>query len=151
MGVNIQDRRRVSSLIEDEFRVKINEASRKITDEEISDEELIVLRRHKLSEKVARLEKAREAVHALERELSVSLDHIRVSKTPRKKRGNSCECYEDFEYVLHEIAKENLQSRRAIGNSEEKIRTEKRRLLARVEIAKSVDDLEKIVKQAGLI
>ncbi len=152
MGVNLNDRRRVSSLIDDEFRSRIATATRALTDAEIADEIDAILSKNRMHDKVAKLQQARDTVAALEKQLSIAAVGLRgPKKASRGRRYDSCECHEDFEEVLKEVASASLDKRRKSDATSDKLHAEKRRLLAKVEVAKSVDDLEKIVKQAGLI
>ena len=150
--MNINDRKRISSLIESEFRARREAVTQEPTAEEIAKEFDAILSKNKLKDKAAKLAEARVLVETLDKQLSVAVAGLRrTTKAKRRGRYDGCECHDDYVEVLQEIAKSNLLEARDATKAKEKLLAEERKLLTKVEIAKSVDDLEKIVKAAGLI
>jgi hypothetical protein len=150
MAVNINDRRRVSALIQDEYRQRINLATQEPTEAEIAAEMDAIVSKHRLKDKVEKLQQARGQVSSLEKSLSVAVAGLRPTKK-RSRRYDDCECHEDYAEVLKELAAGNLLTLKKPDATRDKLKAEERRLLAQVEVAKAVGDLERIVKQAGLI
>jgi hypothetical protein len=150
MAVNINDRRRVSTLIQDEYRSRINAATQEPTEAEIAAEMDAIISKNRLKDKVEKLQQARGQVNSLEKSLSAAVVGLRPMKK-RSRRYDDCECHENYSEVLKELAAANLIAARKPDATREKLKSEERRLLAQVEVAKAVGDLEKIVKQAGLI
>jgi len=150
--MNSNDKRRLSGLIEREYRAKREAISSEISPADVEAEVELLITKNKLRDKVNKLTAARALVESLDKQLSVEVGALRTKpKAKRRGRYDGCECHDDYSEMLQEIAKANLSER----NNAEKLRTnllaEERRLLAKVEVAKSVDDLEKVAKAAGLI
>jgi hypothetical protein len=150
--MNINDRKRISALIESEFRARREAISQEPTAEEIAKEMYAILSKNKLRDKANRLAEAKALVESLDKQLSVAVGALRKqAKAKRRGRYDGCECHEDYAVVLQEIAKSNILEAKNAAKTKESLLAEERKLLTKVEIAKSVDDLEKIVKAAGLI
>ncbi len=150
--MNINDRKRIAALIEREYDDRVSAATVEPTVDEIAKESDAILVKHRLKDKVAKLIEARKSVEELGRQLSVAVESLR--KGGRKKtrgRYDGCECHADYSETLQEIAKANLLDHRKSSKVREKLRAEERRLLAKVEVAESVEDLKKIAVEAGLL
>jgi hypothetical protein len=150
--MNINDRKRIAELVQCEFRARRAAVMREPTVDEIAKEMEAILIKNKLRDKAAKLTEARTLVATLEKSLSVSVAALsRQAKIKKRRRYDGCECYDDYMDLLQEVAKANIAEARKSQEHEEEILAQERKLLAKVEIAKSVEDLEKIVKAAGLV
>jgi hypothetical protein len=150
--MNINDRKRISALIESEFRARREAISQEPTAEEIAKEMDAILQKNKLRDKANKLAEARALVESLDKQMSVAVGVLRKqAKTKKRGRYDGCECHDDYAEVLQEIAKSNILESKKVDRTKDWLLSEERKLLTKVEIAKSVDDLEKIAKEAGLI
>lgn len=152
MAVNINDRRRVSILIEQEFRARRAALNSEPSEDEIATEMESILVKAKIKDRVAKLKSARAAVAELESSLSTTLVAMRKKKKIVKSRyRENCECHENYAEVLEEIAKANLIAASNAKALSDKLHADERKLLAKIEIAQSVDDLTKVVRACGLV
>ncbi len=153
MAVGLADRRRVSSLIEQEFLARRQGVKSEVTDDEVKAEVLAILKRTKLDKLVAKLAKLEADVAALRKQLSEKTVAMRKDLKVQvdRYRRNNCECHEDHETVLKDIATDAIKKRLNASAQLEGLRAQERKALAKVEIAQSKEDLTAIVKACGLV
>jgi len=154
MAISLRDRQRVADLIGREFRERHNEATRDPSELEVENAKEAIAAKLKIKPMIRELQAAEKKAEALRKKLS---ETVAAAKPPnmvmsgRSHRYGSCECPGDYKELLSDIAKHNVRTEiKQKGNRAEIDKTE-RRLLALVEVAASTDDLNKILKQAGLI
>jgi len=154
MAISLRDRQRVADLIGREFRERHNEATRDPSELEVENAKEAIAANLKIKPMIRQLQAAEKKAEALRKKLS---ETVAAAKPPnmvmsgRSHRYGSCECPGDYKELLSDIAKHNVRTEiKQKGNRAEIDKTE-RRLLALVEVAASTDDLNKILKQAGLI
>ena len=154
MAMSLRDRQRVADLIGREFRERHNEATRDPSELEVENAKEAIAAKLKIKPMIRELQAAEKKAEALRKKLS---ETVAAAKPPnmvmsgRSHRYGICECPGDYKELLSDIAKHNVRTEiKQKGNRAEIDKTE-RRLLALVEVASSTDDLNKILKQAGLI
>lgn len=150
--MNSNDRRVMSALIEDEFKSRLQAVQQDPTIEEIAKECEELLQRHRLADKVAKLSEAKATVEKLDKELSVAVSGLRkASSVKRRGRYDGCECHSDYAETLQKIAADNLVKQRNTKAQVEKLHSDKRKLLAKIQIATTDADLKAVAKAAGLV
>ena len=149
--MNINDRRRIEALVKSEFAAKREAIAVEPTSAEIENEMDAILTKHKLRDKANKLTEARAVVESLDKQLSIAVAALRKSKVKKRGRYDGCECHDDYLETLREVAKANILTTRETDRKKTILAAKERKLLTMIEVAKSVDDLQKIVKEAGLI
>lgn len=148
--MNIQDRRRVASLIEGEFNARRGALRTNFSEADVEQKAKDIAKAMKLTPVIAKLEKLRDQVSETEKQLAESASKIRGAKAIKRYR-NGCECHGDFQEMLTNAAKLALEEECNKEEELRKLRSDERRLLAEVESAGNVEDVRRILKKAGLI
>lgn len=148
--MNIQDRRRASNLVEQEFHDRLRLVRKDVSQEDIANESEAILKRTKLATLVSKLNAANKLKDSLEIELSEKLAALRGSKS-KKRRGYGCECHERYQDILEELARANIIQTRNAAKLEADLLKTQRKLLAEIEVCESTDALARILKKAGLV
>ena len=141
--VTLADRQRVIRLIDDLYSDKFNDLPHRPTEElcNIKFEQLV--KTIGLGPHLQKIEKLKNQIKQLQREAGVL-----VNKYMGKPDDDACSCT-DFKRVLEGIAHEKSQEElKQVRNS---LHAEKRKLLARVEVATTSEQMEKVLKDAGLL
>ncbi len=145
--MNIQDRRRAADLIDAEFNSRISAARKTVTKADIEQRKSELIKKHKLTPLVSKLNTNRKIVDATEKALSETCSALYPDYAEKRYRGG-CDCHKSYEEILTEAATAELN---ADGDDVAKLRQECRKLLAKIEVASSVDDIQAVMKAAKLI
>jgi hypothetical protein len=100
---------------------------------------------------VGELREMESRVEEERRLLSESLLERDTSGEGGVKRRGGCECHESYENVLERLSRHSLETKRGGEAKCKELREERRKLLARVEVATSVEDLQVILRDCGLL
>ena len=149
--MNSNDRKRVAELVRSEFRARIVSVVKEPTSEEIAKEMDSLLTKHRLKDKAAKLNAARKQVAELEKQLSVAVSALAGPKKRRSRRYDGCECHEDYTIALEDVARRNLVQSFGCEKAKADLLAQERKLIAKIEVASQMSDLEKVMKSAGLI
>jgi len=148
--MGLQDRRRASDLIESEYRARRAALKTTFTDADVERKAMDIAKSLKLSPTIAKLEKLREQVTNLEKQLAESVEKVPGTKAQKKYR-NGCECHGDFQEMLTNAAKAALEAERNKDLETSRLNAEERRLLAQIETSETTEDIKSVLKKAGLI
>lgn len=145
--MNIQDRRRAADLINSEFTSRIAAAKKTVTKADIELRKQALIAKHKLGATVTKLTAARKTVEALELSLSNACSDLYPDHAEKRYHGG-CDCPKDFDEILTSAATEQLN---ADSSQCERLRSECRKLLAKIEVAENIADVQAVMKAAKLI
>lgn len=148
--MGLQDRRRASELIESEYRARRAALKTTFTDAEVEQKAKDIAKSLKLAPVIAKLEKLRQQVTDIEKQLAESASKVRGAKAQKKYR-NGCECHGDFQEMLTSAAKAALEAERNRDQETSKLNAEERRLLALIETSETTEDIKAVLKKAGLV
>ena len=149
--MNERDKKRACELIRSEYHSKRNLVAVEILPSEISAEADAIATREGMKADIAKLEKAKKVVHELQESLSSRAVALRGKHSEKRSRYSECSCGEPYQDVLEEIAKQSITEKRQSKKQIESLHAEERRLLAKIEIAETVEDIAKVMKSAGLV
>jgi hypothetical protein len=107
---------------------------------------------------IAQLDAAEKKTAELRKKLAESVRKARPADMvieywdrSRRNRWDNCECTGDFRELLKDIAKHNATKEVRAGQNRFTVSQQERKLLAKVEVAGSTDDLTAVLKAAGLV
>jgi hypothetical protein len=69
----------------------------------------------------------------------------------RRNRWDNCECTGDYRELLKDIAKHVATKEVRSGYNRHTIAQQERKLLAKIEVADSTDELASVLRSAGLV
>lgn len=141
--VTLADRQRVIRLIDSLYSDKFDDIPHRVSEDECDDEVEKLVKTIGLGPHLQKIEKLESQIKQLQREAS-SL----VNKYMGKPSDNACSCT-DFKRVLESIAHTKAQEK--LKSERNLLLAEKRKLLARVEVASTSEQMEKVLKDAGLL
>jgi hypothetical protein len=141
--VTLADRQRVIRLIDSLYSDKFNDLPCTVSEDECDDEVEKLVKTIGLGPHLQKIEKLESQIKQLEREASVL-----VNKYMNKPSDDACSCT-DFKRVLESIA--HTKAQKKLRSERDLLHAEKRKLLARVEVATTSDQMEKVLKDAGLL
>ena len=158
MAVSLRDRQRVADLVKSEFAARYNAATREPSSLDIEKAEESLTKSLKLSAMIAQLDAAEKKAAELRKKL---VESVRKAKPAdmviegydrsRRNRWENCECVGDYRELLKDIAKHNATKEVRSGYNRHTISQQERKLLAKVEVAATTDDLERALRSAGLV
>ena len=155
MAVSLRDRQRVSDLVRSEFQAKRDEATREPSDLEVEKVQDNLMKSLRLSKMIAELDAAEKKAGELKKKLAEAVRAAKpatlVMEGRASRRWDNCECTGDYRELLKDIAKHLATLDVRNGANRFTIAKEERRLLAKIEVAGSTEDLNKVLKAAGLV
>lgn len=159
MAVSLRDRQRVADLVKSEFAARYNAATREPSNLDIEKAEESLTKSLKLSAMIAQLDAAEKRAAELRKKLAETVRKAKPSdmvidggyNSSRRNRWDNCECTGDFRELLKDIAKHNATKEVRAGQNRHTVSQQERKLLAKVEVAGSTEDLTAVLKAAGLV
>jgi len=156
MAVSLRDRQRVSDLVKSEFAAQYSAATREPSDLDVQKAEESLTKSLKLSAMITQLNAAEKKAAELRKKLAETVRKAKpadlvVDSGYRRNRWDTCECSGDFREMLKEIAKHNATKEVRAGRNRHTVSQQERKLLAKVEVAASTEDLTAVLKAAGLV
>lgn len=156
MAVSLRDRQRVSDLVKSEFAARYNAATREPSDLDVQKAEESLTKSLKLSAMITQLDVAEKKAAELRKKLAETVRKAKpadlaVDSSYRRNRWDNCECSGDYREMLKEIAKHNATKEVRAGQNRHTVSQQERKLLAKVEVAGSTEDLTAVLKAAGLV
>ena len=158
MAVSLRDRQRVADLVKSEFAARYNAATREPSSLDIEKAEESLTKSLKLSAMIAQLDTTEKKAAELRKKLAETVRKAKPSdlvidgfNSSRRNRWDNCECVGDFRELLKDIAKHNATKEVRAGQNRHTVSQQERKLLAKVEVAGSTEDLTAVLKAAGLV
>jgi hypothetical protein len=156
MAVSLRDRRRVSDLVKAEFAAQYNAATREPSDLDVQKAEEDLTKSLKLSAMITQLNAAEKKAAELRKQLAETVrkakpTDLAIDSSYRRNRWDNCECSGDFREMLKEIAKHNATKAVRAGRNRHAVSQQERKMLAKVEVAGSTEDLTAVLKLVGLV
>lgn len=156
MAVSLRDRQRVADLVKSEFAARYNAATREPSNLDIEKAEESLTKSLKLSAMIAQLDAAEKKAAELRKKLAETVRKAKpadmvIESSSRRNRWDNCECTGDFWELLKDIAKHNATKEVRAGQNRFTVSQQERKLLAKVEVAGSTEDLTAVLKAAGLV
>jgi Mg2+ and Co2+ transporter CorA len=156
MAVSLRDRQRVAELVKAEFCARYNDATREPTDLDVQKAEDSLTKSLRLSKMMTDLDSAQKKVAELKKKL---VDSVRQAKpadmviegSSRRNRWDNCECTGDYRELLKDIAKHIATKEVRNGQNRFSVSQQERKMLAKVEVAGSTEDLTAVLKAVGLV
>ncbi len=158
MAVSLRDRQRVAELVKGEFSSRLTAATRDPSDTDIQKAAESLTKSLKLAAMIAQLDAAEKKAAELRKKLAESVRKAKPADMviedwdrSRRNRWDNCECTGDYRELLKDIAKHVATKEVRSGYNRHTIAQQERKLLAKVEVAASTDDLAVILRAAGLV
>ncbi len=158
MAVSLRDRQRVADLVKGEFSSRLTAATRDPSDMDIQKAAESLTKSLKLAAMITQLDAAEKKAAELRKKLAESVRKAKPADMviedwdrSRRNRWDNCECTGDYRELLKDIAKHVATKEVRSGNNRHTIAQQERKLLAKVEVAGSTDDLTAVLKAAGLV
>lgn len=142
--VTLADRQRVTKLIEGEMWERIREAEERVTEQEIDTEVARLNKEIGLTPGIAKLEKLQLSISEIKHQLSDLINKYLGTKE------SACACT-DHERAVRNMAEKNLKSAHDKANKGGLLRKKQRELLAKVEVATNIKQLEAAMREAGVL
>ena len=156
MAVSLRDRQRVSDLVKSEFAARYSAATREPSNLEIEKAEESLTKALKLAAMIAQLNAAEKKAAELRKKLAESVRKAKpadmvIEGSSRRNRWDNCECVGDFRELLKDIAKHVATREVRAGWNRHGVSQQERKLLAKIEVAATTDDLHRVLQSAGLV
>lgn len=156
MAVSLRDRQRVAELVKGEFSARYTAATRDPSEMDIQKTEESLTKSLKLAAMIAQLDAAEKKAAELRKKLAETVRKAKpadlaVDSSYRRNRWDNCECTGDYRELLKDIAKHVATKEVRSGDNRHTISQQERKLLAKVEVAGSIEDLTAVLKAAGLV
>lgn len=158
MTVSLRDRQRVAELVKGEFSSRLTAATRDPSKLDIQRAEEGLTKSLKLSAMVTQLDAAEKKAAELRKKLTESIRKAKPDDMviegwdrSRRNRWENCECTGDYRELLKDMAKHVATKEVRSGYNRHTIAQQERKLLAKIEVAATTGDLERVLRESGLV